>query len=112
MGTAQRYLLGITIFHAGVVMAQIGNAFACRTEISSVRKLGWLSNPYLLQGVFAEILLILALIYIPFLSNLFDHTPIPGKFWVLLLPIAPILYGLEWLRKHILRLRNRNSIHN
>jgi Ca2+-transporting ATPase len=28
-------LLAVTVFHAGVVMAQVGNAFACRTEKSA-----------------------------------------------------------------------------
>jgi len=38
------YLLAVTTFHAGVVMSQVGNAFACRTEKARGRHLGWLSN--------------------------------------------------------------------
>ncbi|MGH2592771.1 MAG: cation-translocating P-type ATPase, partial [Anaerolineae bacterium] len=33
----QLYVLATTVFHAGVVTAQIGNAFACRTEKARVR---------------------------------------------------------------------------
>src|SRR6185503_3347756 len=44
----QVYLLATTVFHVGVVMAQVGNAFTCRTETESVHRLGWLSNRFLL----------------------------------------------------------------
>jgi len=42
--------LATTVFHAGVVAAQIGNAFACRTEKEYVRRLGWFGNRFLVWG--------------------------------------------------------------
>jgi magnesium-transporting ATPase (P-type) len=86
-------------------MAQVGNAFACRTELHRGRSLGWLSNPFLLYGVVIEIAIILALIYIPPLAAAFDHAPLPPIFWLVLVLYAPALYGLEWLRKSIARRR-------
>jgi magnesium-transporting ATPase (P-type) len=102
---ALRLATAITVFHAGVVMAQVGNAFACRTELHRGRSLGWLSNPFLLYGVVIEIAIILALIYIPPLAAAFDHAPLPPIFWLVLVLYAPALYGLEWLRKSIARRR-------
>jgi magnesium-transporting ATPase (P-type) len=96
-------LLAVTVFHAGVVMAQVGNAFACRTERERGRRLGWLSNPLLILGVFIEIAIILTLIYFPPLAAIFEHVPLPPIFWAGLILYAPILYGLDWLRKVIVR---------
>jgi P-type Ca2+ transporter type 2C len=99
----QLALLAITTFHAGVVLAQVGNAFACRSEKFRGTRLGWLSNRFLLLGVAIEILIIFLLIYIPILANLFDHVPLPAKFWIGLSLYAPILYTFEWFRKAFVR---------
>jgi hypothetical protein len=50
-----------------------------------------------------EILIILALIYIPPLAAAFDHEQIPLSFWPWLLLYAPVLYGLDSIRKRIVR---------
>jgi magnesium-transporting ATPase (P-type) len=99
--------LAITVYYAGVVMAQVGNAFACRTERNRGRMLGWLSNPNLLRGIAIEIAILLALVYIPPLAGLFDHHPIPAVFWVGLVTFPFIIYGLDWIRKWVVRWRER-----
>lgn len=96
-------ILAITVFHAGVVTAQIGNAFACRSERLRGRYLGWLTNRPLLLAVGAEITIILLLIYIPFLARAFSHVPLPPIYWAGLILYAPILYSLDWIRKSFLR---------
>lgn len=97
------YALATTAFHAGVVTSQIGNTLACRTETGHVRRMGWLSNPTLLLGIAVETLLIVATIYIAPLARAFNHQPLPLIFWPGLILFAPILYGLEWLRKFLAR---------
>ncbi|MBN1317866.1 MAG: cation-transporting P-type ATPase, partial [Anaerolineales bacterium] len=64
------YVLARTVFFAGVVTTQIGNAFTARREGPGVHKLGWLSNPYLIGGLAFEIFLALALIYFRPLAQL------------------------------------------
>ena len=103
----QVYKVGITVFHAGVVMSQAGNAFACRSSKIRSTYLGWLSNPYLLLGVALEIGLILTLIYVPALGNAFNHAPLPASYWFVLGLFGPVLYSLEWIRKAINRRLNR-----
>ncbi len=62
-------LLAGTAFFAGVVLAQVGNAFACRSEALRGRRLGWLTNRYLIGGVLAGIGLMLVMIYGPVLCG-------------------------------------------
>jgi len=105
LDTYPAYLLAITMYHAGVVMAQVGNAFAVRSEIHRGRSLGWLSNPYLFSSVGVEIGLIILLIYFHPLAAIFRHVPLPAVFWVWLGMYPLVLYCLDWIRKGIIRRR-------
>jgi magnesium-transporting ATPase (P-type) len=110
LSLTQVHILASTVFFAGVVTSQVGNAFACRTEKGKVHLLGWLSNRYLLLGIGVELVMLLALIYIPFLSDLFEMTPLPLLIWPVLALFAPIMIALERVRKsaalHLERLRH------
>ena len=95
--------MAVTVFHAGVVLAQVGNAFACRSEKSRNTRLGWFGNHYLLFGVLVEIIGIWSIINYEFLAKNFEHVFIPYRYWLGLLFFPFILYGLEWIRKQIVR---------
>ena len=105
-----RYPLAVTVFYAGVVMAQVGNAFACRTDRNRGRSLGWVSNPRLLLGIGIDLAILLVLVYFPPIARLFGHVPIPASFWIGLSLFPLVVYGLDWIRKWVLRVRG-NSIH-
>ncbi|MBN2388610.1 MAG: cation-transporting P-type ATPase [Anaerolineales bacterium] len=92
-----------SVFHAGMVTAQVGNVFACRTVRAHNRQIGWVTNRFLWLGIAVELVLITGLIYVPFLARLFDQTPFPLGVWPILLLNAPILYALDWLRKTLAR---------
>ena len=96
--------MAITVFHAGVVLAQVGNAFACRSEKSRNTRLGWWSNRYLLLGVLVELLGIWSIINFEFLATSFEHVHIPYRYWLGLAFFPLILYSMEWVRKQIARL--------
>lgn len=94
-------LVSQTVFHAGVVTAQVGNAFACRTFKARNAQMGWGSNHWLLLGIVIELIGIAALIYVPPLAAAFEHVAFPVQYWGILLLYAPALYTLEWLRKAV-----------
>jgi magnesium-transporting ATPase (P-type) len=99
--------LAITVYYAGVVMAQVGNAFACRTERNRGRYLGWLSNPTLIRGIIIDVAILIGLIYIKPLANLFGNVAIPLPLWGGLIFFPVTIYGMDWVLKMILRLRER-----
>ncbi len=96
-------LLAATVYHAGVVMSQVGNALACRSDRTRSFYLGWLSNKYIWIGILIELLGIASIIYVPFLAKIFDHIPLPAWMWVGLGLNALVLYSIEWIRKAIVR---------
>ncbi len=94
--------LASTVFLAGVVTAQIGNAFACRTaDDGGAPPLA--SNRLLLQGLVIEAALILALVYVPPLRSAFDLYPLPPLLWGWLALYAPLVYALDRLRRFLAR---------
>jgi magnesium-transporting ATPase (P-type) len=96
-------LLAATVYHAGVVMSQVGNALACRSDRIRSSALGWLSNKYLWVGIIIELLGITGMVYIPFLARIFNHTPLPAWMWIGLAMNALVIYSIEWIRKLINR---------
>lgn len=105
---AQSLLLASTVFHAGVVASQVGNAFACRSEKSHLHQLGRFSNPFLNEAVGIELVLILLMVYVPGLARVFSHYPLPPLLWLGLGLYAPGIYYLDRLRK-ILASRIKNN---
>jgi magnesium-transporting ATPase (P-type) len=99
----QTAFFAATVYHAGVVMSQVGNALACRSDRMRSSSIGWFSNKYLLTSIFIELTGIAGIIYIPFLAKIFDHIPLPGWMWIVLGMNALVLYSIEWIRKAIVR---------
>jgi magnesium-transporting ATPase (P-type) len=99
------YVLSTSIYHAGVVTTQIGNAYACRTERSSVWRVGFFGNRLLLAGFAVELVLIGLLLYAPPLARIFEEGPLPARFWALLLLYPPVMFLAEEARKAFVRRR-------
>ncbi len=100
------YLLGTTLTLAAIVFAQIGNGLAVRTDRRSSFSVGLFSNRTLNLGIISEIVIILALVYLPPLQQVFGTAALPPAYWLVLIPIPFIHFGLEELRKYIVRRRS------
>jgi magnesium-transporting ATPase (P-type) len=101
------YVLATTMCHAGIVMGQIGAAYACRTERTSVFKIGFFSNKFLLVGIAVEVTMILTLIYVPPFQQFFQVGPLPPQYWLFILAFPPLIFLLEEARKAVVRWRER-----
>jgi hypothetical protein len=91
------------VFFVGVVMAQLGNAFACRSERAGGAGLAWRRNRALVFGVVVEVLLAGSLIYVPGLREAFRLQTLPPAAWLGLALFAPAIYILDWIRKSVAR---------
>ncbi|BAY11684.1 cation-translocating P-type ATPase [Calothrix sp. NIES-2098] len=97
------YAQATTMTLAIIVACQDGNVFACRSERTSIFKLGFFSNPFIWLGIATEWTLILAIIEIPPLRHIFSTSALTPWQWLFLLICPPILLGAEELRKAQLR---------
>ena len=57
----------------------------------------------LFWGILGELLIINALVYIPGLNKVFNHYPLPGKYWLIEIAFIPSVLIFEEIRKLILR---------
>ncbi len=103
--------MAATVFHAGVVMAQVGNAFACRSGTLRNTRLGWGSNRLLIYAAILEVAGIIIIIHQETIAGYFDHVLIPIRYWLGLALLPLIIYGAEWIRKQFLRWLSSSSKH-
>jgi len=61
-----------------------------------------------LLGIAIELVLICALIYVPFLQGVFNTAPIGIKEWIMLLVIPPVIILIEETRKAFSRKYGKN----
>ena len=103
------YRQATTMTLAAIVFCQIGVVMNCRTEKQSIFKAGLFGNKRVLFGIVFEILLLSAIIYTPFLQEVFQTAAIGIKDWLFLiiLPIPMVL--LDEIRKYFSRRHDRNK---
>lgn len=97
------YKKATTMTLASIVFCQIGMVMNCRTETQSVFKAGLFSNRRVLFGIGFEILLLSAIIYLPFLQQVFNTAAIGVADWLFLIVLPFLILGLEEIRKAIVR---------
>jgi Ca2+-transporting ATPase len=101
--TGDLYHRATTMTLAGIVAAQIGNVFACRTERESVIRAGLLRNRLVLVGIVVEVTLLVALILVPPLRHVFGLAPLAPVEWAPLVLFPPAILALEEGRKWAVR---------
>jgi magnesium-transporting ATPase (P-type) len=95
------YHQATTVTLVAIVACQIGNVFACRSERTSIFRLGFFSNPSIWLGIAAELALILAIIYIPPLQKVFGTAPLSAWQWWVLIICPPLILVADEIRKSI-----------
>ena len=99
------YLQATTATFVAVVFCQVGTALAARTELESLRAVGFFSNPMLLWGIAFELALTAAIVYLPPLQALFDSAGLPLEHVLMMLPFPLIVWGADELWRWTARRR-------
>ena len=97
------YREAITATQGAIVVSQVANGLAVRTERASLLKVGLLSNVPLLGGELLGLLILCAISYVPFLQKLLNTAPLSGMDWVILWAFAALLFVAEECRKALAR---------
>ncbi|HSD85514.1 MAG TPA: cation-translocating P-type ATPase, partial [Anaerolineae bacterium] len=96
--TLAAYLAGRQLDPHNIVLAQtmafitlstseLFRAFTARSERYPLLKIGFFTNKYMLYAIASSLLLLLAVLYIPFLQKVFNTIPLGGEHWVVMLPL-------------------------
>lgn len=84
-----------TITFVTLITAELLRAFSARSSKYTMVKIGILSNKQLVQGVLLSFILMLIIIYLPFLNPIFSTFPLGLNDWkiILLFALIPVLLG-------------------
>jgi P-type Ca2+ transporter type 2C len=97
--------LASTMAFTTLSTSELLRAFTSRSERYSLFKIGVFSNRTMVIAVAASLLLLLAVVYVPFLQAAFNTVPLGWDAWRLMLPLilipSIVAEGMKWL----LRLR-------
>jgi magnesium-transporting ATPase (P-type) len=93
------YLEATTMTFAGIVTCQVGTAIAARTERSSLRSVGFFTNPMLLWGIAFELVFLAALVYLPPLQHLFGTSALGPAELAILATFPVVVWGADELRR-------------
>jgi Ca2+-transporting ATPase len=81
--------------------AELLRAYTARSERHLLARLGLLSNPYMQFAVGTSLLLLMLVVYVPFLQPIFNTTPLGMREWSVLAPLILIpalaAEALKWL---------------
>ncbi len=98
-----------TVAFTTLVISELVRAFTVRSERLSVFKIGLFTNRWMLLAAGSSLLLLLGVIYIPFLDPIFNTIPLGWQDWIILLPFAFADSVVNELYKWILRRRESEA---
>ena len=87
--------------------SELVRAYTARSERASLFRLGVFSNKYMQVAVLVSIVLLLAVVYVPFLRPVFDTVPLDMRAWTVVLPLLLVPGVAAEITKAIERLRAR-----
>ena len=89
------YRMATTMTLAGVVATQVGAVMGCRTDRTSIFRIGFFTNRLVFWGIAVELTLLGILIYTPFLQPIFNTAPIGLREWAYLFAWTPVIFLLD-----------------
>jgi len=95
------HLKAATIVFVGIVVMQIANVFACRSEKHSAFKIGFFNNKLILWGIVFELIFTSIIVYAPFCQKIFNTIALGWDDWALLFAFMVVIFFLEEFRKRV-----------
>lgn len=91
-----------TMIFTTLTLAQMGNVLAIRSDREPLIRLGIFSNPLLLAAVLLTFVLQMAVVYVPFLQDIFRTRPLPLLDLLVSLAFSSVVFlsieAVKWLR--------------
>jgi calcium-translocating P-type ATPase len=97
------YLQATTACFSAIIITQIVNVFLCKIPSRSIFQGKLFDNPIILYGIGLEIILLALIDYTPWGNFIFGTAPLPAQTWLMIIPMALGMLGLEELRKFMFK---------
>jgi Ca2+-transporting ATPase len=96
-----------TMAFATLSFSELLRAFTARSEHYPLHKIGLFSNKWMLYAVASSTLLLLAVIYVPFLQPIFNTVPLGWAEWQIVLPLLFIPAIVAEISKWLMGIQRR-----
>ena len=90
-------------------VSELLRAFTARSEFFPILKVGLFTNKWMNYGVAVSMVLILAVIYVPFLNPIFNTIPLTFQSWAIILPLLLVPAFAAEATKAVMRRKQRKS---
>jgi Ca2+-transporting ATPase len=96
------FTMAHTMAFVTLCLSELIRAYAARSERYSVFKIGFFSNKWMNLAVAASFLLVMVVVYVPFLNPIFNTQPLLLIEWVEVIPLFVIPFiGAELIKKFV-----------
>ncbi|MFZ3150414.1 MAG: cation-transporting P-type ATPase [Anaerolineaceae bacterium] len=106
----QIYQAATAMAFSAVVTTQIGNLFTQRSFRRSIFKTPLFTNPLIWLGIASEVLLTLAIVYVPFMQRFIGTAAFDAKYWLFLCAWIPALPLVDEIRKAFVRHKDKKTL--
>jgi Ca2+-transporting ATPase len=90
-------------------ISELLRAYTSRSEYFPVLKIGLFKNKWMNVGVFASLMLVFLVVYVPFLNTLFNTVPLGWAQWEIILPLILIPSVAAEGKKYLERMLKKRS---
>jgi Ca2+-transporting ATPase len=88
---------------ATLSISELLRAYTSRSERYSLWAIGIFSNKWMQVAVMVSLVILLAIIYVPFLQPIFDTTNLTAQDWLIMLPLILVPSVAAEINKWVLR---------
>ncbi|MCK4315614.1 MAG: cation transporting ATPase C-terminal domain-containing protein, partial [Anaerolineae bacterium] len=103
-------LLAQTMAFVTLSASELVRAYTARSERASLFRLGVFSNKYMQYAVLLSVVLLLNVVYVPFLRPIFNTMPLGMQEWTVVLPLIFVPAIAAEMTKAVVRLRARGNV--
>lgn len=103
------YQFAETMAFVTLSVSELLRAYTARSEYYPLFKIGVFSNKWMNIGVLASLVLILLVVYVPFLQEVFDTTALGWLQWLEILPLLAIPSVAAELTKYFITSRRKDQ---
>jgi Ca2+-transporting ATPase len=101
--------LAETMAFVTLALSELPIAYTTRSERYPLLKLGLFTNKWMQRAVALSVVLILAVIYLPFLQQAFDTVALSVNDWLIILPLIAIPATVAEVSKFFVRRSERHN---
>ncbi len=96
-----------TVAFATLSIGELFRAYTSRSETYSIFKMGFFGNKYMQYAVISSLLILLAIIYVPFLDPIFKTTFLTLRDWMFMIPLILLPATAAEITKWVMRRKTR-----